>query len=476
MRYIKGAAKNFIANSDIELIAKEMVNVFHRTEYYDIANGGIEVNNPKHNKYFKFEVGTMEYNISPHRGYIYINCNEIYRLNKTISVIKHNLTDAFNHFNKWGKPTYIYTHFANTDKNDIYNFENYTPTQLVTQEVSSENYDNIYVTDTDLSGGNTKNNYENYIMAWQLITKKNAVRYVVDGNYLSIQELAKSPSLVVLDLNHTLIIPHGFFSINYPPLPNKIKAYIVNTIDISPKIGIDVHIYNTLVKSNKHPGKFSEILKFAKTTQVYMYDGQFKDLWVSLDTTNENPFEFLKEKNKQMLMPAPSDSSSIPVEKKTKKVIEVKNANEKYKVSICNYCGIDLFDSFYLMKLDAAQMCVCKFCAHFNSKIHAHIQKFNGVIMRIKHPIDTIDKIRTLDLDPKEIEILDTIQKGIMTGNKIHANASDPLINALNLSYTKEVIKYKNVIGISNDDDINDVINDAYLLPEGTVVFKYSFW
>lgn len=441
MRHIKAAIKNQMTLVDLTLIAKEMVNVFHRTEYWDIKSGD-EIKNPSVDTYLSCERGSMKVNIHPNRGYIYIHGSEnMYAMKMSMKSLVDKLYELFNTYNKWPRPQHMYTY---TDTGSNKN----SPVQFtLTEQSVPSSYAAITVTDSDPHA--PKGRISAALMIWHVMTKRSILKYTVTGNTPPIHILMMAPTMIVYDTKHTIMVDHAFRSLSYPPVPSHISVHLKPTIAINRYIGIIVHLYNNAIgiDAKNHPGTFQHYYGIDHKLQKY--------------TSNVNDITTTYEQSDKLFEP--------------KSVL--KTAKVSQRATYCSVCKFTLFEKFYLLELDNHRTVLCAVCAHFNKTVNQSLNAKKACnVYVVDHPVDVANYITSLELPNTEETILQTLHKDLQARNVQFYNNSDPLINSLNLSYSKWVLRSGDMLGIEHSMDIADVINDSDILPKNTLLFKYEIW
>lgn len=446
MRYLRSVTQNAICDEDLKRIAMEMVNTFHRTEYWDPVTA-TKISNPKENQYFTHTRGNMDYDLYLPRGYIYINmqhAHNLWSLGSSARQIVKQLAEMFKLYNEWPTPQYYYC-YTDIDNRKI------SPVHfLLNEERVPNNINGVVVTDAE--PGNTRALRVGLsLMTWHLTSNRNTLKYTVPGNYPPEHVLLMAPTMIVLDTSWTTMVDHGFRSLEYPPVPKHIEVHIDPPIAMNGQIGILAHLYNRVVEpgSKHHPNKFG----YLDIPPVYNYTGEHRSIRVTYQVAEK-------------LMRPVREKSCKPTE--------------------CSVCRFPLFQHWYLLekvenpeKKDKAQRqacAVCVVCAHFNKDVNQQIKTIKPDIFAVQHPVSTLDYITTLGLPNLEETILVQLYKGIQSKGVKSYDESDPLIKSLNFCYNKEALRCGNLLGIENSLDIADAINDAHLLPAGTILFKFELW
>lgn len=430
MRYLRSSVQNAINDTDLERVAMEMVNLHHRTLYWDPVTGK-KVDNPQ-TGYMRCSVNNMDYELFMPRGYIHIGMKSTHTLltiNLTMRQLVQRLFALFNHFNEWPNPKtwYTYTNINHTKLSSVHFNLMETEVPVATKTV--------VVTDAE-PGTTHKTRTSPVYMTWHVSTNRNAVRYSVPGDYPPENVLLQAPTMIVLDTSWDIMVDHGYRSLNYPPVPKHISVHLDPPVAINSKIGILVHLYNRIVApdSKPHPHAFRYYSVEVARAEVH------KDIHVSYA-------------HAEVLMRPTKPNQCRP--------------------HYCSVCRFPLFQHYYVAE-KALRAAVCVVCAHFNHAVN--LQMKDMTVSAVVHPVTTTDYIGTLGLPRLEEEILLQLHRGMQSNSVKSYNEQDPLIRSLNFSYNKEVLRCDNLLGVENNLDIVDAINDSHLIPAGTVLFKFELW
>jgi hypothetical protein len=225
----------FYSSSDLERIAKEMVNIYHGKKYYDTDKDDAPlVDNPKED-YLIFEESGITTKITPSRGYIYIHTSKnVWDLNIKYDQLKVLLNAEFNKFNIWGIRPYQAV------------FNNACALQYTYELRKTESTENtIYITETN-DPFNSK--MSGATMTWYYSTQKSLFKYTIPGETRKPYQIMAAASTIIVDLAHLIKLPNNYYSLSMPTLPIENVLVLKNTINLSKRCGADMHLYLKMCK------------------------------------------------------------------------------------------------------------------------------------------------------------------------------------------------------------------------------------
>lgn len=438
---IKAVTPEHITDKEIELVAKEMVNIVHGTQYYD--SKGIELKVPKR-EYLGFEKGTMSYECLPVRGTILVNSkNELWGLNISLTSLKKKLDAAFLRANKWPFP------------GDVYRFTEGGGNQFTMECAPCNNVVRVVETDPLVF----KQFAERF--TWHITNRRRLFQYQMPGVYLKTPHLLSAMSMIVLDLKTTMPFDHGYFSLSFPKFPYPVQVF-GGKIHIDPYLGIDAHIYNHL------GGKYVES-NFQDLAKVIIGE-------ISYDNLVVQPYAETAEQHKDPIKIFDIDVDEKRDEKKdekkrAKKAVPVKRELIR-QPEACHKCGIKMFDAFYAVKRTGKTICICKFCAHFSYTI-ANLNPHEYTVAKCQHPLTRAMFARTMTLTALEKEIIDIL-----------ISKEDQLkLVRYNSHETPEWLKTcggnillgPGIIGFKDQNDFDDIsMLEMDKVPKNTIFFSFS--
>ncbi len=442
MRIIKPVARGILQHCDIELIAKEMVNIYQGAECYDIKTGDPHPE-PKEG-YLSWERGSMLYECISHRGYIYIH-NPPPEFNKNDKKIVSNLLSAFERANmRFGirDCTYIdhidgTSQFTTEDTQDCHKVHG---RPAVDSTVVSQN------------GTPFMCKFRENSITWIVSDEITLFQYSAQGKRPKIQNLLASITTIVVDLNHTLPnFEQGFRTLEYPCLDTARDIHIIHSeIILSQVLGIDYYLYSNI-----------------RGSSVKLYNNQLMTIGV----------RYLVK-----------DDGTRHAYYKVKTLSDLQSIDSKRETTdeACGVCGINIFNQFYCVYRAAhgaraadaiASVAVCKFCAHYQRKIANEMNSGTYDIVKMTSNTSRGSIIEISPVHDQEKHMLHALSRAIDNKMVEIKKWNDTVLVDISQNYGDIVLfgsGETRYIGVPHNLFQQYVLHQVQLLPDHCVVFGYS--
>lgn len=423
---MRTSIKDHLADRDLVLIAKEMVNIYHGVEYWNIRTGQLETTPDKN--FMKWEIETVGYEYIPCRGFIYINSSDYSASN----IIRKKLLQAFNLYNRWGwRETTFVSHIHGSNQFTLEECEDHPGDEMAIVEINSNAFAN-------------KNIKGKFI--WTISQDSRLMQYSITGKYPKPYLLISAMTTIVVDVKHSINLTPGDRWYSYPPLAKDITIVKRGIpILLSVMLGIDGHVYEQLGgdHGNLRFGKF----RVLNSTITIVAVGEPQ---IEVNVAKISAVEDLK-----------SLGTNVPTEEK------------------CAVCKILIFGEFYIVSHDEMACRICKFCAHFNPKINTELNSGTWTVARTRSATSVESLIEILNFEPIEKNLLRDVQKSI--------KQLDMRLLSIKDAFGEEFIFFKGadqvtVLMIGNSEFVgvsglsvfsNELMDQIHLVPDKTRLFHY---
>lgn len=446
MRIIRTQNRSVIGTADVDRITKEMVNIYHGIQYYDAKGVLLETPVPG---YLSWEQGTAEYGHIPVRAYIYINYENSWdAAGFIITNFKKNLQRGFHTNNKWGFRETVF--LEQRDGSNQFTLEEYlleTGPLIVNAVMVSPMA--IVNSSHPLNIKHRENQF-----TWIVTDNHRMFQYGLPGKYTKIPNMIASTVTIVVDVMHSLMdLEDGSHTLGFPVLKKNVKV-LKQHILLSKYVGIDAHVYKLL----------------GGAVDSRRFDG-FHQITIRLATDSYEPKEFHK-------------LIKSLTELQTRESSETKWENDK-----CGLCYVPVFGDYYVVRHAEQPAVVCKFCAHYDSKIAAEINSDVYKVYRKTHTHTTTSMLQIVDVTPVERVFLKSLLTAVQTGDIEMLDHSSPPDNH-RLPYSKTLeANPRNVLlccnakclgipwsGVGSGELQHNYLEQLHLIKDGTTLFEFEFF
>jgi hypothetical protein len=217
MKLIKSRVQNSVTDPDAVSIAKEMVNIYHGTEYYDTETGQ-EIPDATPD-YLKWTVGEMDYEYCPARCAIYVD-SSIH--GKTLETFRQKIVTEFHRYNKWGDRTSIYKNHVGMESNQ---FTYETAPVPCGQWVMAP-------------GKPNHAKYSEYPFSFIMSDEISIVQFAHPLKHPKSHDMMTFATAIVFDLKWSIPVEEHMQYLNYPPATNNV-TFIKQSIILCQYTGID---------------------------------------------------------------------------------------------------------------------------------------------------------------------------------------------------------------------------------------------
>lgn len=423
MKLIRTASPKIISNTDLTLLCKAMVNIYHGRQLFQedgsaVAGATLE-NTPE--DYLSWHEGDIEYGHQPVRGFIYINSATINNKPlERLGVFYRSILDLFIAINTWGWRRQVnLTHISGANP-------------FTVEKMDAE----LYANEMIISFGKPfQTRHGEYKFQWVVTSMPQMFQYTAAGKYLKPNTLMASLATIVIDSDHKIMdLENGYRTLSFPALTRGIKI-TERPIILSRYVGIDGHLYAQL--GGRIDSKWSQFREFERVAR----DVEF---WPQTEQKFVDSIDRLKTGG-------------------------AANCDGR----LCAACGIATFNEYYQVECATAVAAICKFCMHFNHQVNLEL---NTAPYRaaVAHAATTREQlISTVEMKDNEQHVVQSIHNAILQLEMEYVLPDNAALHFLSYKMASAVkVKGRNIFGFTSKS-YPDVLNDCHKFPEGAYLFEY---